>query len=69
MVEDVFYSRRNFLEPELQKSMHSSFDHEVAYLDRRIENGAPYIMGRYNKDCECQDQKRSSNIDSKINDF
>jgi len=51
VVDDVFYSRRNFLEPELQKSMHSSFDHEVAYLDRRIENGAPYIMGRYNKDC------------------
>jgi len=51
VVEDVFYSRRNFLEPELQVAMHSSFDNEVTYLDKRVHNGAPYVMGRYNKDC------------------
>lgn len=32
-IENVFYSRKNFQRPELQPSMHQSFDEECAVLD------------------------------------
>lgn len=50
-VLDVFYSRKNFLRPELQPKPHTSFDDEVEYLDNFFENGAAYCMGRVNRDC------------------
>ncbi|CAF3295860.1 unnamed protein product [Rotaria socialis] len=50
-VDQVFYSRRKFLRPELQKAPHSSFDHEVAYLDSIFEGGCAYVLGRTNDDC------------------
>uniref|UniRef100_A0A6G1SK17 S-adenosylmethionine decarboxylase proenzyme n=1 Tax=Aceria tosichella TaxID=561515 RepID=A0A6G1SK17_9ACAR len=48
---DVFYSRKNFMRPELQEKMHSSFDHEIEMLDAEFELGSAYCMGKLNKDC------------------
>jgi S-adenosylmethionine decarboxylase len=51
VVDQIFYSRRKFLRPELQKAPHTSFDHEVAYLDSIFEGGCAYVLGRTNVDC------------------
>ncbi|CAF1034742.1 unnamed protein product, partial [Adineta ricciae] len=51
VVDQVYYSRRKFLRPELQKAPHTSFDHEVAYLDSCFEGGSAYVLGRTNVDC------------------
>lgn len=50
-VDQVFYSRRKFLRPELQKMPHTSFEQEVAYLDGFFEGGSAYVLGRTNNDC------------------
>lgn len=50
-VVDVFYSRKNYMKPELQLKLHQSFDEEVAVLDKLFENGAAYALGRLNRDC------------------
>lgn len=50
-VDQVFYSRRKFLRPELQKSPHRNFDEEVAYLDDLFGGGSAYVLGRTNNDC------------------
>ncbi|CAF1075878.1 unnamed protein product [Adineta ricciae] len=51
IVDQIFYSRRKFLRPELQKAPHTSFEHEVAYLDSIFEGGSAYVLGRTNVDC------------------
>jgi S-adenosylmethionine decarboxylase len=51
VVDQIFYSRRKFLRPELQKGPHTNFDHEVAYLDSIFEGGCAYVLGRTNVDC------------------
>ncbi|CAF3551021.1 unnamed protein product [Adineta steineri] len=51
VVDQIFYSRRKFLRPELQKAPHTSFDHEVSYLDSIFEGGSAYVLGRTNVDC------------------
>jgi S-adenosylmethionine decarboxylase len=51
VIDQVFYSRRKFLRPELQKGPHASFEHEVAYLDTLFEGGCAYVLGRTNVDC------------------
>ena len=50
-IQDVFYSRKRFMRPELQKSPHSSFDEEVDYLQDLFGGGAAYALGRINSDC------------------
>ncbi|CAF3665274.1 unnamed protein product, partial [Adineta steineri] len=50
-IDQVFYSRRKFLRPEMQKAPHTSFEHEVAYLDSFFEGGSAYVLGRTNVDC------------------
>lgn len=50
-VEDVFYSRKNFKRPDLQKNPHRSFDQEVALLDTFFEGGAAYCLGSPSRDC------------------
>ncbi|UJR14976.1 hypothetical protein I4U23_001955 [Adineta vaga] len=50
-VDQLYYSRRKFLRPELQKAPHTSFEHEVAYLDSCFEGGSAYVLGRTNVDC------------------
>jgi S-adenosylmethionine decarboxylase len=51
LVQDIFYSRRNFREPERQTRMHATFENEVKHLDSIIEDGAPYCLGQMNRDC------------------
>jgi S-adenosylmethionine decarboxylase len=51
IVDQIFYSRRKFLRPELQKGPHTAFEHEVAYLDSIFEGGCAYVLGRTNIDC------------------
>lgn len=48
---DVFYSRKNFMRPELQDKSHSSFDQEIEILDAEFELGSAYCMGKLNRDC------------------
>ncbi|RUS76034.1 hypothetical protein EGW08_016212 [Elysia chlorotica] len=50
-VIDIFYSRKNFAQPELQHHLHQSFDKEVSLLDDMFQNGSAYVLGRMNKDC------------------
>lgn len=50
-IEDVFYSRKNFERPDLQKGPHRSFEAEVALLDEIFADGAAYCMGTINRDC------------------
>lgn len=48
---DVFYSRKNFMRPELQDKVHSSFDNEIEILDNEFEVGSAYCLGKVNRDC------------------
>lgn len=48
---DVFYSRKNFMRPELQDKVHTSFENEIELLDSEFELGSAYCMGRMNHDC------------------
>ncbi|XP_014294802.1 S-adenosylmethionine decarboxylase proenzyme [Halyomorpha halys] len=50
-VDDVFYSRKNFKKPELQKLPHISFEQEVAYLDKFFKDGVGYCLGSSDYDC------------------
>lgn len=47
---DVFYSRKNFLRPDLQSDPHRSFAVETDLLDSYFDEGAAYCMGRVNSD-------------------
>lgn len=51
MVEDVFYSRKNFQRPDLQLSPYRSFEREVTTLDKFFVEGAAYCMGNLSRDC------------------
>lgn len=48
---DVFYSRKNFMRPELQDKTHSTFDTEIEILDSEFELGSAYCLGKINRDC------------------
>jgi len=50
-VEEIFYSRKNFQRPELQKHPHGNFKQEVQILETYFGAGAAYCMGSLNKDC------------------
>ncbi|XP_071819743.1 S-adenosylmethionine decarboxylase proenzyme-like isoform X2 [Apostichopus japonicus] len=50
-VEDMFYSRKNFLRPELQHNPHKTFEKEVERLDKIFDCGAAYVLGRMNGEC------------------
>jgi len=61
-VDNLFYSRKKFMFPERQLVPHSSFSHEVEFLDEifgklykgasgstsKFENGSAYVLGRLN---------------------
>ena len=51
MIEDAYYSRKNFKRPELQMFPHKAFDLEVNTLDKYFSDGGAYCMGNMNKDC------------------
>lgn len=42
----VFYSRRSFMFPMRQRSIHRNWSHEVEYLNQFFCNGRSYIVGR-----------------------
>ncbi|KAF2021295.1 S-adenosylmethionine decarboxylase proenzyme [Aaosphaeria arxii CBS 175.79] len=44
----VFYSRKNFLNPDQQRGPHRSWRDEVRYLDQRFEGGSAYMIGKMN---------------------
>jgi len=48
-VLDLFYSRKNFMEPTKQHFPHQSFDDEVQFLDRFFD-GSAYVLGAINGD-------------------
>merc|ERR1719167_705769 len=50
-VEEIFYSRKNFQRPELQKHPHRNFSQEVEILEKYFGAGAAYCMGSLNSDC------------------
>ncbi|PIO62637.1 adenosylmethionine decarboxylase [Teladorsagia circumcincta] len=49
-VVSVYYSRKNFLRPELQPEEHRSFDAEVDFLDNFFHDGHAYCMGSLKQD-------------------
>ena len=51
MIEDAYYSRKNFKRPELQLYPHRSFENEVNSLDKMFPDGGAYCMGNMNRDC------------------
>ncbi|KAH3680625.1 hypothetical protein WICPIJ_008196 [Wickerhamomyces pijperi] len=42
----VFYSRRAFMFPDKQKSIHKNWSSEVEYLNEFFTNGSQYLIGR-----------------------
>jgi len=50
-VEEIFYSRKNFQRPDLQKPPHKNFSEEVKILEKYFGAGAAYCMGSLNSDC------------------
>eukprot|EP00054_Salpingoeca_dolichothecata_P013743 m.76855 g.76855 ORF g.76855 m.76855 type:complete len:363 (+) comp20630_c0_seq1:289-1377(+) len=49
-ISDIFYSRKNFGQPEEQLFPHKNFGEEVSFLDDLFANGAAYALGRINGD-------------------
>lgn len=50
-IEDVFYSRKKFMRPDLQKAPHNSFEEEIEFLQEIFHGGAAYALGRLNSEC------------------
>jgi S-adenosylmethionine decarboxylase len=50
-IQDLYYSRKRFARPELQKSPHSSFEEEVEYLQDLFDGGSAYALGKLNGTC------------------
>ncbi|PWN40932.1 S-adenosylmethionine decarboxylase [Ceraceosorus guamensis] len=50
IVQTAFYSRKSFMFPERQKGPHRDWMLEVAVLDRYIERGSAYTVGKMNGD-------------------
>ncbi|KAI9676372.1 MAG: spermidine resistance protein [Caeruleum heppii] len=44
----VFYSRKNFLFPDMQRGPHRSWRDEVRYLDKMFLGGSAYMVGKMN---------------------
>jgi S-adenosylmethionine decarboxylase len=50
-IQDLYFSRKKFMKPELQKQPHTNFEEEVAYLQNFFGGGAAYALGRLNNEC------------------
>jgi S-adenosylmethionine decarboxylase len=51
IVQDLFFSRKNFLKPESQPAPHRSYQQETDYLAKYFsESGAAYTFGRSNQE-------------------
>nr|XP_057923091.1 S-adenosylmethionine decarboxylase proenzyme isoform X1 [Doryrhamphus excisus] len=51
VLQNFFYSRKNFMKPTHQEFPHRNFQEEVDFLVQIFPNGAAYCMGRLNSDC------------------
>lgn len=51
VIEDIFYSRKNFGRPELQMKPYRRFEKEVTTLDQMFSDGDAFCMGSINHDC------------------
>ncbi|CAI2354789.1 unnamed protein product [Caenorhabditis sp. 36 PRJEB53466] len=49
-VQSVYYSRKNFIRPDLQPPLHKNFDAEVEYLDSFFADGHAYCLGSLKQD-------------------
>lgn len=49
VLDDVFYSRKNFFFPDRQLHPHHSFEDECKYLDSYFD-GSAYVVGKINRD-------------------
>ncbi|CAB3407387.1 unnamed protein product [Caenorhabditis bovis] len=49
-VESLYYSRKNFLRPDLQPKLYRNFDAEVEYLDELFDGGHAYCLGSLKQD-------------------
>lgn len=49
-IQSVYYSRKNFLRPDLQHGLHKNFDAEVEFLDSFFEDGHAYCLGSLKQD-------------------
>jgi len=49
-IESVFYTRKNFLQPEKQLFPHGNFHDEVKFLESAFDNGRAHILGNMNED-------------------
>jgi len=49
-VWSVFYSRKNFMFPQLQTPPHHSWEEEVEYLNNVFGSGSSYVVGKTNSD-------------------
>jgi len=49
-VANVYYSRKNFLQPHLQPKLHQCFDDEVLHLDSHFNDGGAFCMGSLKQD-------------------
>src|SRR5690606_22821219 len=47
-LQNLFYSRKNYLFPDRQREMHVHFDSEVAFLDSIFPDGAAFTLGQVN---------------------
>ncbi|UYV67370.1 AMD1 [Cordylochernes scorpioides] len=50
-VMDIFYTRKNFMRPELQDFLHKSFENELCLLKKLFPQGSAYRLGQNNQDC------------------
>lgn len=47
-IENLFFSRRNFSQPERQLGPHKNFADEVKVLDQHCDDGSAYVLGKLN---------------------
>ncbi|UYV67372.1 AMD1 [Cordylochernes scorpioides] len=51
VLQDIFYTRKNFMRPELQDFLHKSFENELCLLKKLFPQGSAYRLGQNNQDC------------------
>lgn len=47
-IENLFFSRRNFSQPERQLGPHKNFADEVKVLDQHCDDGSAFVLGKLN---------------------
>ncbi|XP_057307571.1 S-adenosylmethionine decarboxylase proenzyme-like [Hydractinia symbiolongicarpus] len=49
-VKNIFYSRREFLQPDMQQGIHKSFDDEANFLKNIFPDGTSHVFGKEESD-------------------